>query len=250
MTVGSPDDVNRVRSPSVTALISMSFARAVSAIDLPERVSRIATCSDKCARPRRSFGSSREPTNTPALHFHLRRRGIADHEHQEPIRELARFDARPLRQRSRSRECQKKRGANYELFEAKRDAAFGSGAGKRQRKRGPDAHLTLGPKIASHSTREITADRETESDSLVRTREPAVDLDERLEHPRKIVVRNSDAAVGDDNLHLIAVGASMNVDTTAIPRELDCIAERVEHDLLHLFTIRTHCECGVGNRSI
>src|SRR5688572_13042947 len=76
---------------------------------------------------------------------------------------------------------------------------------EREGKRTADAELAFSGQIATHATREIAADRETESDTLARAREARVDLHERLEDARQLVGLNADARVAHgDRDHRIA----------------------------------------------
>src|SRR5438093_7052503 len=76
--------------------------------------------------------------------------------------------------------------------------------------------------------------RETESGSFSRTLRLAAGLLELFEYAALILRRNPDAGVlhRDDDVAVRADGG--HVDATAVRRELHCVGEQVEQDLLHL----------------
>jgi hypothetical protein len=87
-------DVNRVRSPNVTEVMVMSFAAAVSAIEVPERVCAHGDVPPpRCASPRQCLGIVARAANTPVLTSILGAVALRMTMIEQPIREPARIDA-------------------------------------------------------------------------------------------------------------------------------------------------------------
>src|SRR5258706_15335716 len=80
--------------------------------------------------------------------------------------------------------------------------------------------------------------RQTETRTLFRAREFAVDLLERLTEFLEVCARNADAGVADANLQSVALDRCVNLHLAAPRRELHAIAEQICEYLLHRPLVR------------
>src|SRR5215204_5198 len=95
--------------------------------------------------------------------------------------------------------------------------------------------------VTAERAREPAADRETEPDALGRRATSPLDLHERVEHGRLLLIGNSDAGVVDVDEDAPIVARTDDSDRAARRRELHRIREKVQQDLPHLV--------GVGERN-
>src|SRR5262249_23586324 len=85
---------------------------------------------------------------------------------------------------------------------------------------GADIHLALEPEAPARLLDQGLHDRQAEAGALLAPRMRIVGLAERLQHLGDVLGRDPDAAIGDGELHLIAVLARREQHAAALRREL------------------------------
>ena len=128
--------------------------------------------------------------------------------------------------------------SEYSACSAVQPGLFSLVAGSRSRKVEPLPRSALDRELASHAAREIAADRESQTRALVRARERALELHERLEHRLLLVGGDAAAGVGDLDAHAVvdARGTSRVMRPPGLG-ELDRVREKVEQNLLDLLRV-------------
>src|SRR5262249_58083089 len=95
---------------------------------------------------------------------------------------------------------------------------------------------TLRPDAAAVELDELLADRQPETRASGAAGDRVIELLERLEEPRQVVLANSDAGVGDAQPDGIRLGDHADQDA-ALRGELDRVRQQIEQDLIDLSPI-------------
>ena len=115
--------------------------------------------------------------------------------------------------------------------------------GKTQGELAPTTNDALDGDVAAHGARELSADRQSESDpAIIPAMGAGLELHEGNEDRVELVGGNADSRVAHLGSNRRAVGTALDCHAAAAVRELDRVGDEVHQNLIDLLAVRASDE--------
>src|SRR5690349_6101694 len=116
------------------------------------------------------------------------------------------------------------------------------GARQNQREQRAATDLALDHELTVHGSGELAADRKAKTDSIVRTIERTLALDEWLEDVHQPVGGNAAAGIANVDTHARSVSLTREQHGAAIGRVLDGVPQQIQQNLREAIDVGAHVD--------